>query len=359
MTDPAPTEAAPSEAEPTATAPPDAVRRPETLLLMNARTQHTQFGPRERDRLRAAAALGHPLAASDLAADGVRDRLAEVEVLLTSWGCPVLDEEVLRAAPRLRAVLHAAGSVRHHVSPAVFRRGLLVTTAADANADPVAHFTLGAVLWAFKKVPFLAMDARRFREDLGYREGRGELSGRDRTVVLVGFSRIGRRVTQLLRRLDLARVLVVDPVADPAEITAAGAEPVRLAEALPQADVLSLHAPSLPETHHLIGAAELAALPPGAVLVNTARGALVDTAALEDACRAGLHAILDVTDPEPLPASSPLYELPNVVLTPHIAGSLGSETRTMAAAALTELERYAAGLPPLAPVTPGAFAVQA
>ncbi|MFF0740391.1 hydroxyacid dehydrogenase [Streptomyces sp. NPDC004111] len=336
-----------------------AVRRPETLLLMNDRSRQTQFGPPEWERLRAAATLGQPVAAADLDSAAVRARLAEVEVLITSWGCPVLDTAVLEAAPRLRAVLHAAGTVRHHVPPAAFDRDLLVTTAAGANAEPVAHFTLGAILWAFKKVPFLAADARRFRTDWSYREGRGELSGRDRTVVLVGFSRIGRRVTALLRQLDLARVLVVDPVADPADIVAAGARPARWDEALPQADVLSLHAPSLPETHHMIGAAELAALPPGAVLINTARGALVDTAALEDACRAGLHAVLDVTDPEPLPATSPLYDLPNVVLTPHIAGSLGSETRTLAAAALTELERYAAGLPPLAAVTRQSLAVQA
>ncbi|MGW5735173.1 MULTISPECIES: hydroxyacid dehydrogenase [Streptomyces] len=326
---------------------------------MNERTWHTQFGPRERARLDAAARLGQPVAAASLDAPAARARLAEAEVLITSWGCPVLDELVLRAAPRLRAVLHAAGSVRGHVPPAVFDRGLLVTTAADSNAEPVAQYTLGAILWAFKKVPFLAADARRFREDWSYLHGRGELSGRDRTIVLVGFSRIGRRVAHLLRVMDLARVLVVDPVADPAEISAAGAEPALLEDALPQADVLSLHAPELPQTRHMIGAPQLAALPAHAVLVNTARGSLVDTAALEAACRDGLHAVLDVTDPEPLPAASPLYDLPNVLLTPHIAGSLGSETRTMAAAALTELERYAAGLTPVAPVTRHSLTVQA
>ncbi|MGV9363326.1 hydroxyacid dehydrogenase [Amycolatopsis sp. NPDC003731] len=335
-------------------------RRPETLLVMARDTMELQFGAGELARLRATARLGEPLCTDELASDAVRARLAEVEVLITSWGCPPLDDAVLRAAPNLRAVLHAAGSVRDHVGAAVFDRGLLVTTAADANAEPVAQYTLGAILWAFKKVPFLAADARKFREDWGYREQRGELSGRDRTVVLVGFSRVGRRVAALLRLLDLARVLVVDPVAGRGEIRAAGAEPASLAEALPQADVLSLHAPSLPETRHMIGAAELAALPPGAVLINTARGALVDTAALEHACAAdGLHAVLDVTEPEPLPAGSPLYDLPNVVLTPHIAGSLGSETRRMSAEALGELERYVAGLPPRAPVTRHSLAVQA
>jgi phosphoglycerate dehydrogenase-like enzyme len=335
-------------------------RRPEALLVMDPHWLGVQFGDAEWERLRRTATLGEPAAADELASPAVRRRLAEVEVLLTSWGCPPLDDGVLAAAPRLRAVLHAAGTVRFHVTGAAFDRGLLVTTAADANAEPVAQYTLGAILWAFKKVPFLAADARRHRADWSYRERRGELSGRDRTVVLVGFSRIGRRVTSLLTGLGLGRVLVVDPVADPAGITAAGAEPATLAEALPRADVLSLHAPELPSTRHLIGAAELAALPDHAVLVNTARGSLVDTAALERACATGrLHAVLDVTDPEPLPAGSPLYDLPNVLLTPHVAGSLGSETRRLTAAALTELERYAAGLPPLDPVTRESLAVQA
>jgi phosphoglycerate dehydrogenase-like enzyme len=330
------------------------------MLAMSEEWFRVQFGEAELSRLRAAAALSEPLVAHELDSPAVRQRLAEVEVLVTSWGCPMLSEDVLRAAPRLRAVLHAAGSVRYHVGDAVFDRGALVTTAAEANAEPVAQYTLAAVVWAFKKVPFLAADARRHRADWSYRGRHGELSGRDRTVVLVGYSRIGRRVARLLLQLGLARVLVVDPVADPAEIAAAGAEPVTLAEALPQAEVLSLHAPALPETRHLIGRDELAALPPHAVLINTARGALVDTAALEEACAGGgLHAVLDVTEPEPLPDASPLYELPNVMITPHIAGSLDSETRLMTAAALTELERYAAGLPPIDPVTRQTLAVQA
>jgi phosphoglycerate dehydrogenase-like enzyme len=113
---------------------------------------------------------------------------------------------------------------------------------------------------------------------------------------------------------------------------------------LPRVDVLSLHAPALPSTRHMIGAAELAALPDHATIINTARGSLIDTAALEQECLAGrMSAILDVTEPEPLPASSVLYDLPNVMITPHIAGSLGSELHRMTDAALDELERYVSG----------------
>ena len=325
-------------------------RRPETMLAMGESTLHTQFGPAELSRLAATATLGEPLAATEFSSPLVRGRLADVEVLITSWGCPPLSDDVLRCTPRLRAVLHAAGSVRGHVSQEVFDRGILVTTAADANALPVARYTLGAILLAMKKAPFLAADARIYRDGWDYRQGHGQL-GSVQNIVLVGFSRVGRRVARLLQQVGVTGVLVADPFADVGAVAATGAELVTLAAALPRADIISLHAPDLPATRHMIGDAELAALPPGATLINTARGRLVDHAALEKACRAGLCAILDVTDPEPLPSTSALYELPNVMITPHVAGALSAETRLLTASALTELERYAAGLPPLDAVT--------
>ena len=165
-----------------------------------------------------------------------------------------------------------------------------------------------------------------------------------RTIGVVGFSRIGRRVVSLLQQLDSATVLVADPYADPYEVAAAGARLVPLDELLPRVDVLSIHAPALPSTRHMIGAEQLARLRRNATVINTARGSLIDTAALERECAAGrLHAILDVTDPEPLPADSVLYDLPNVMLTPHVAGSLGSEIHRMTDAALDELERFVRG----------------
>ncbi|GIH23478.1 hydroxyacid dehydrogenase [Acrocarpospora phusangensis] len=333
--------------------------RPQALLVMDPAHLGVQFQEPQLRRLRDLVELADPLSAADLDAPLVRRRLHEVEVLVTSWGCPPLTKERLDAAPGLRAIFHCAGTVRSFVTDEVWRRGLLVTNAADENAVPVAEFTLAAIIFAGKKAPFLAQDARRHRADWSYAGRRGELSNRGRTIGVVGFSRVGRRVTERLRGLDV-HVLVSDPYADAAEVRAAGGRLVALPDLLSRCDVLTLHVPALPATRHLIGAAELALLRDGATVVNTARGAVLDTAALEAECASGrLDAILDVTDPEPLPADSPLYDLPNVMITPHIAGSLGSETRRMSESALDELDRYLSGRPPRAAVTADEFAVSA
>lgn len=326
--------------------------RPQAMLVMGPGTYRVQFGPAELRRLRSVADLGDPVWSDDLDAPDTRARLAEAEVLVTSWGCPRLTSALLDGAPRLRAVLHCAGSVRNLVSEAVWDRGILVTSAAEANATPVAEYTLAAIILAGKKAHLLAAEYRLRPTDWDAVHHREDLSNFGRVIGIVGFSRIGRRVVESLRLLETRRVLVSDPYADPVAVATSGGELVELDELLANAEILSLHLPELPETRQAIGARELALLPDGATVINTARGGVVDTAALERECATGrLNAILDVTDPEPLPQGSLLYQLPNVMITPHIAGSLGSETRRMSALALDELERFARGEAPGAPVT--------
>ncbi|GAB3461983.1 hydroxyacid dehydrogenase [Streptomonospora sediminis] len=333
--------------------------RPRVLLAMDRRTFGLQFTPAVLDRLETAAELGDPLRVGTFDGPAARERLAECEVLLTSWGCPPITDEVLAGAPRLRAVLHAAGSVRDHVPPALLERGIRVTTAASANAIPVAEYALAMILACGKRVPFLARDARTFRSDWSYTAGRGPLTNRGRTVCLVGWSRVGRLLGRLLAPFDF-EVLVVDPYADPGDVAASGARLTTAEDAYPRADVVSLHAPLLPDTRRMIDAAALALLRDGATLINTARGGLVDTPALERECRTGrLYAVLDVTDPEPLPDTSVLYDCDNVVITPHIAGSLDSETERMSLAALDELDRFRTGRPALHPITRETYEVTA
>jgi phosphoglycerate dehydrogenase-like enzyme len=137
-----------------------------------------------------------------------------------------------------------------------------------------------------------------------------------------------------------------DPYVDAGQATALGVELTDLDDMIRRSDVLTVHAPELPETRHLLDARRLALLPDHATVINTARGSLVDTDALAAGCVSQrLSAILDVTDPEPLPADSPLYRLPNVRLTPHITGAMHAEARRPSATALDELARFADGRP--------------
>jgi phosphoglycerate dehydrogenase-like enzyme len=335
-------------------------RKPKALLLMNRGTLDDQFDVSRLERLAQLVELETPAWTESLDEAGLTARLSEVEILITSWGVPRLDASRLDRMPRLRAVFHCAGSVRSFVSEDLWNRGILVTNGADANAIPVAEFTFASILLAGKKAQFLANDARVNREDWSYSSARGELGNIGRTIGVVGFSRIGRRVVNLVQQLQDVTCLVADPYADPLTVEAAGGRLVELEQLLGESDVVSIHAPALPQTHHMIGAAQLALLKNHATLINTARGSLVDTAALEAACSTGrIHAVLDVTEPEPLPAGSVLYDLPNVVLTPHIAGSLGTETRRMSDIALDELERYLTGKDLLAEVSPEDLSVSA
>ncbi|MFJ9820181.1 hydroxyacid dehydrogenase [Streptomyces sp. NPDC101151] len=321
--------------------------RPSTVLAMGTDIHRALLADGALDRLRSVARVDTTTAVTTLTDVTPADarRLAHAEVLFTHWGAPELTDDALRRMPRLRAVVHAAGSVKHHVTDAVWKRGIAVSSAAAANALPVAEFTLAAILFANKRVLDIAHGYARTRSRPGllpYFSGYGNYR---RTVGVVGASHIGRRVIELLRPLDL-HVLLHDPYLDPAAARALGAEPAGLDELAGRSDVVTIHAPQLPETRHMFGARRLALLRDGATLINTARGSLVDTEALTRHLVTGrLHAVLDVTEPDVPSADSPLYTLPNVLLTPHIAGSLGNELGRMTDWATDEVARYAQGLP--------------
>ncbi len=269
-----------------------------------------------------------------------RDALGRAEVLLTGWGCPPITAEVLDAAPRLRAVVHAAGSVRAFADRGLLERGIAVSTAVTANAVPVAEFAVAAIVLAGKRAFRLAAEYRRDR----VKPDLPEISGNYRaTVGLLGASRIGRLVADRLRAFDL-EVLVSDPYLDDA--AGLGATACDLPTLFARSDMVSIHAPLLPETTGLVDADLLGRMRDGAVLVNTARGAIVDHAALLRECASGrIDAVLDVTDPEPLPPDSPLWELPGVFVTPHLAGAVGNEVERLGELAADEIERLAADRP--------------
>lgn len=285
---------------------------------------------------------------TDFTDPAVADVLADTEVLLGHWGCPTLSAEVLDAMPRLRMLAYAAGTVKWQVTDALWERGVLVTSAAAANAVPVAEFAAAAIVLANKGLVWLSAAER--DPTLEVPIDRGAIGNHAKRVGLVGASHVGRLTRELLRPHDL-EVAFCDPYLSAEEAEALDATKMSLDEMCRWCDVISIHAPDIESTRAMIGAHQLALLRDGTPVINTARGALIERTALEAELVAGrLQAILDVTDPEPLPDDSPLRRLPNVILTPHLAGAVGSETTRLADLAVREIERFAAGEAPLHPV---------
>lgn len=295
----------------------------------------------------ALAALGEvrvPPEGADLArARVLAALLSDAEVVVTAWGCAPLSAEVLAAAPRLRLLVHTGASVKPYVTPAVFERGVRVSQAGAAMAYAVGEQALALTLGLLHQVHRFDHALRAGAEWSVAKEAPPRRELRGSVVGVVGASRTGRAYVRLVRALG-ARVLVADPYLTDAEAGRLGATRVGLDELLAGSRVVSLHAPALPETMGMVGARELAALPEGAVLVNTARSALVDGAALLAALRSGrIDAALDVFDEEPLPVDHPLRDLPNVLLTPHEAAGTVESRQRAGAIVVDEIARFLAG----------------
>ena len=223
-----------------------------------------------------------------------------------------------------------------------WQRELLVSSAAHANALPVAEFTLATILFAGKDVIWIS---RAFTETQAPVERDPGIGNYRRTIGIVGASMVGARVIELLQPFDFT-VLVYDPYLSEERAAELGATKVELLDLARASDVLSLHAPSIPATKGMISAEVLAVLPDGATVINTARPSIIDQDALTaELIKGRLRAFLDVTSPEPLPPGHELWGLPNVFITPHLAGSAGNEVGRMGQAAVEEVARFVAGEP--------------
>jgi alpha-galactosidase len=277
---------------------------------------------------------------------------ARTEVLVTGWGAPDLGPAELDELPALRAVVHWGGGVGF-LDPSTADRGIAVSSARAANAIPVAQFTVAMIVLAAKEA-FWASRAYGAEQRFIDREGELAHTGLYRsTIGIVGASTIGSMTMEMLKDYEVD-VLVYDPYLSVERAAALGAEIVDdLGELARRSTIMSIHTPDLPELRGMISRDVLAALPDGATVINTARGRLVDQDALVEELQSGrIRAILDVTHPDVLPAGHPLYTLPNVFLTPHLAGSTGSELRRLGAAATQEVERLVTGQSFRHPITP-------
>lgn len=267
----------------------------------------------------------------------------QAEAIFSGWGMARVDEEFLDFFPRLKIIFYGAGTIRSFSSEAMWARGVRVTTAASANAESVAEFTLAQILLSLKRM---------WSQSLAFREGGADVLGGaspgnvGSTVGLISLGVIGRLVAERLKSYH-HEVIAYDPFVSSEDAAALGVKLVSLEELFEQADAVSCHTPLLEATRELLQRPHFAAMKRGATFINTARGAVVDEdamcAVLEE--RPDLFALLDVTVlDQPLP-DSPLRRLPNVLVSPHIAGCLGPECRRMGQLMIDELDRYLEGRP--------------
>jgi D-3-phosphoglycerate dehydrogenase len=301
------------------------------------------------ERMRAAGLAVRLASASDMATVTAEIGAADAVVTRNAG----LSAAAIDAAPRLRLiVVHGVGHDPVDVARAA-ARGIVVCNTPVANAWSVAEHAI-ALLLALAKQTLAADGAVRAGAfDARYTLRSVELRGR--TLGIVGCGRAGQATARIARAGLGMRVLGYSPSADPARLARLRLEPcARLETLLERADAVSLHVPLRPETRGLLGAAELARMRPGALLVNTARGAVVDQAALAEALRSGRlgGAGLDVFAREPVPADEPLLRLPNVVLSPHIAGASDAALERTALAVAAAVLRAARGRQPRDVVTP-------
>lgn len=280
-------------------------------------------------------------------ASGTEEHLIEMlegaEICVTQMA--PLTAKVFAASPNLRMVAVSRGGPVNVDLSAATRHGVAVSFAPGRNAPAAAEFAIAMMLAAMRRVPSSDQALRNgiWQGHLYAYDAAGtELAGA--TVGLVGYGAIGRIVACVLRAFG-AHVLIHDPYTDPEAARADGVEPVELDTLLRRCAVVSLHARLTAETRHLIDADRLALLPEGAVLVNTARGGLLDYTPLPDLLRTGrLGALaLDVYDIEPPPTDWPLHATPNVITTPHLAGASRQTAHRAASITAAEVARYLRG----------------
>lgn len=253
--------------------------------------------------------------------------VADADAVITQFA--PINQQVIEAMERAKVIVRYGIGVDNVDLEAARRRGVPVCNIPDYCIDEVADHTLAFLLAATRQV---------VPNTLLIREGKWGLAGglegmrtlRDQTVGLVGFGRIGREVAARLAPFKCRR-LVSDPIAPAEDVRSLGCEPASLDELLSNADIVTLHCPSTASTRRLLNARSLATMKAGAIVINLARGDLIETAALVEALRAGrlAAACLDVCDPEPIPLDNPLRSLPNVVVASHIASASPKAVRTL------------------------------
>lgn len=242
--------------------------------------------------------------------------IKDIDICVTGWGTETIDAEVLQLASKLRLIAHTGGSVRPYVTDAVYDRGIRVVSGNEVFAESVAESVIAYALASLREIPRYSSELKQGIWPTDF-YNKGLL---DKTVGLVGYGMIAKMAVEMLKPFHV-KLKVFSRHISQEELTKHNMEKADLPEIFSTCDIVSIHSGMTPENHHLITEELLNMMPEGALLINTARGAIIDEEAL---CRVlakeKIHAVLDVYEVEPLPANSELLKLKNAILMPHMGG---------------------------------------
>lgn len=318
------------------------MKKQKALFVLATDAYNQVYGPRERADISRLVNVTGPQMTRDYV-HAHKDVLHDIDILFSGWEPPVLDDEFLAAAPNLKTVFYGAGAINAIMTEEAWARGITITSAIVGNSIPVAEYCLGVILFSLKHGWRFSRECREQRRFPPRPPVPGAYGS---TIGLVSMGTVARELLKRLRAFDL-NVVAYDPFLSKSEAAALNIQLLSLDEVFSRSDVVSVHTPMLEETTGMITGKQIAAMRHGATLINTSRGGVLRQDQLEDVLshRPDLTAVLDVTEPEPPAADCRLFDLPNVIMTPHIAGSLDGECRRMGRMMVEELQRLVEGKP--------------
>jgi len=267
--------------------------------------------------------------------------IKDIDVIITGWGTLPLDEEILSHANKLRMVAHTGGTVKPYVTDAVYERGITVVSGNNVYAESVAESVIAYALSSLRDIPKYSSELKQGIWPNGY-YNRGLLN---KKIGIVGYGMIAKYTVEMLKPFH-PELLVYSKHISQDELDKHNMKKSDLQEIFETCDIISLHSASTPQTHHMINEALLDSMQDGALLINTARGAIIDEAALVRVMqRKNIFAVLDVYEVEPLPADSPLTKLDNAILMPHMGGPTVDRRLVVTKQIIGEIERFLRGEP--------------
>jgi len=320
------------------------LNKPICAVLLPTGTRRDCFEDKDWQTLEERCAVRFP--ATDEIRGEAPTLMERAEVVLTGWGSCPLTAEVLAPAPHLRLWMHSAGSMAGFVSDALWERDLVYSTCNDVLARGVAEYALTLTILSLKGIIPLH---ERLKASQTWKDARNSIPVRELcnlTVGIAGFGRVARHLARLLESFTGLKLLVYDPFASDELLHGHGAERTDLMTLFRESTVVHNCVPATAATAGMIQKEHFGAMQDGAILINTGRGATMDESALiEELDKGRIFCCLDVTHPEPPAEGSPLFRLPNCLMTPHIAGAVSNGRKLQGEFAVQEIVRFLEGKP--------------